>query len=78
MAAEQDDRQHADYVDVAEPYSSIVWVGGTHGGVHRRPASSALSGFAPEERAARIRGKMRDVLSRTSWDSTAAGTDVGA
>jgi len=53
--------------DVAEPYGHIVYLGGT--------PDEFISGcekalhVGPAERAARIRS-MRDVLHRTSWDST--------
>ncbi len=55
--------------DVAEPYGEFVYLGGTPaefvGACERALAAS------PEERAVRRR-RMREVLSHTSWDSTAA------
>lgn len=55
--------------DVAEPYGEIVYLGGTHEEFIQ--ACERALAAPPEERAERQR-KMRDVLSRTSWDSTAA------
>jgi UDP-galactopyranose mutase len=53
--------------DVAEPYGEIVYIGATHQEFISK-CEQALA--APErERAARIEA-MREVLKRTSWDST--------
>ncbi|HEY1337773.1 MAG TPA: NAD(P)-binding protein, partial [Bryobacteraceae bacterium] len=54
--------------DVAEPYGEIVYLGSTPE-EFIAACESALSASA-EERAARQK-KMREVLSRTSWDETA-------
>ncbi len=53
--------------DVAEPYGDIVYLGGTP--AEFIAACERALGAWPAERAER-RGKMREVLGRTSWDTT--------
>jgi UDP-galactopyranose mutase len=55
--------------DVVEPYGDIVYSGGTPEEFVAACERALAAG--PEERAAR-RKRMREVLSHTSWDSTAA------
>ena len=54
--------------DVADPYGQIVHLGGTH--AEFIAACEKALAWSEEERAERT-AKMRDVLSKTSWDSTA-------
>ncbi|HVX86931.1 MAG TPA: FAD-dependent oxidoreductase [Phycisphaerae bacterium] len=54
--------------DVAEPYGDVVLLGDTHD-QFIQACENALA-MPEEERTARIK-KMREVLSRTSWDATA-------
>jgi UDP-galactopyranose mutase len=55
--------------DVAEPYGEFVYLGGTP--EQFVAACERALTASPEERTARRR-RMREVLSHTSWDSTAA------
>ncbi|HLI84967.1 MAG TPA: FAD-dependent oxidoreductase [Bryobacteraceae bacterium] len=55
--------------DVAEPYADIAFLGGTPG-EFTAACERALALSGP--RQAQVRSRMREVLSRTSWDSTAA------
>jgi UDP-galactopyranose mutase len=58
--------------DVAEPYGKIVYLGGT--AAEFVGACERALGAGSAERAARLEA-MREVLSRTSWDTTAARMD---
>jgi UDP-galactopyranose mutase len=58
--------------DVAEPYGDIVYLGGTP--AEFVAACEQALAATPRERSAR-RQKMKRVLSRTSWDSTAAAME---
>jgi UDP-galactopyranose mutase len=58
--------------DVAEPYGKIVYLGGTP--EEFIAACEQVLEASESERAETVAG-MRGVLSRTSWDATAAGMD---
>jgi UDP-galactopyranose mutase len=58
--------------DVVEPYGDVVYVGDTPEEFIAACERALAAG--PEERAAR-QTRMREVLSRTSWDSTAGRMD---
>src|SRR5262249_3532127 len=58
--------------DVADPYGQIVYLGGTH--EEFIAACERALRATGSERGERI-GKMREVLSKTSWDSTAAAME---
>ncbi len=55
--------------DVAEPYGGVVFLGDTH--EEFIAACETALNVKPAERASRVRA-MRGLLSRTSWDNTAA------
>jgi UDP-galactopyranose mutase len=59
--------------DVAEPYGSIVYLGST--AREFIAACEKAMSVADAERSTRVQG-MRQVLSRTSWDSTHASMDA--
>ena len=61
--------------DVAEPYGEIVYLGDTPERVHRRLRAGAAASRAANA-PSRI-AKMREVLSRTSWDAHRAGHGGG-
>jgi UDP-galactopyranose mutase len=54
-------------VDVAEPYGEIVYLGGTH---EEFIAACDRALAAPREERSERQRKMREVLGRTSWDTT--------
>jgi len=58
--------------DVADPYSQIVHLGGTH--QEFIAACEKALRWSEAEREERL-GRMRDVLAKTSWDATAEGME---